>query len=158
MTKFPIKNLLAGAAAGTVASLVQAAVGATQSAGFAPDGENANIAPRLMSRLANRAGARLTFTERWSLGTLYHLGYGAGWGVLYAAARERVPVHPLLGGALLGGLIYGITFPRWGGAVRLDVERDPAARTPQMEVVLASVTLSFGLSAAYLYERLREAA
>jgi hypothetical protein len=144
-----------GAAAGVVGCTVQAAIGATESATFVPDGENANLAPRLMGRLAALGGGALTDTERWTLGTLYHIGYGAGWGMLYALARERMQVHPLLGGVLLGGLIYGITFPRWGGAVQLRAERPPAKRSPQMGVVLASVTLSFGLATAFTYERLR---
>jgi hypothetical protein len=148
-------TLLRGAVAGVAASVVQAAVGASESAGFVPDGENANIAPRLMARLAARGGGSLTTTERWTLGTAYHLAYGAGWGGLYALARERFGAHPVIGGAALGGAIYGITFPRWGGAVLLDVERPPGARSPEMEVVLASVTLSFGLATAAIYETIR---
>jgi hypothetical protein len=138
-----------------IASVVQAAVGASESAVFLPESENANLAPRLMGRLAARAGGTLSPEERWTLGTAYHLGYGAGWGMLYAAARERRRIHPLVGGTLLGGLIYGITFPSWGGAIHLEAERAPGVRSRRMEVVLASVTLSFGLSTAYIYEGMR---
>jgi len=139
-----------------VASVVQAAVGASESATFVPDGENANIAPRLMARLAARGGGSLTAAERWTLGTTYHLAYGAGWGALYGIVRERSGVHPVLAGTALGAAIYGITFPRWGGAVLLDVERPPGARSREMEVVLASVTLSFGLATAAVYEAIRK--
>jgi hypothetical protein len=148
--------MIRGAVAGMAASVVQAGVGASESIAFLPDGENANLAPRLMARVAGRLGGDLDGVERWTLGTLYHLGYGAGWGVLYAAARERTGVPPLLGGALLGGLIYTITFPRWGGGVQLDAERPPGVRSRRMEVVLASVTLSFGLTSAFVYEGLRQ--
>jgi hypothetical protein len=144
-----------GAAAGMIASVVQAAVGALESATFVPDGENANIAPRLMARLADGVGGSLNAVERWTLGTAYHVLYGAGWGAAYALVRERTSVPPLIGGALLGATIYTITFPRYGGAVLLDVEREPGERSREMEVVLASVTASFGLTVAAVYERLR---
>lgn len=55
------------------------------------------------------------------------------------------------------GVIYGITFPRYGGAVRLGAERPPPVRSGRMEFVLGSVTLSFGLTTAYAYEALRKA-
>jgi len=147
--------VLRGAAAGTAAAVVQAGVGTLESNVFLPDGENPNFAPRMMARVAERLGTSLSTTERWTLGTVYHHAYGAGWGVLYAVARERYRVDPVVGGLLLGGTIYGITFPRWGGAVQIDAERPPGVRTRRMEVVLASVTLSFGLATAYMYERLR---
>jgi hypothetical protein len=146
-----------GAAAGVLAAVLQAGVGASESATLLPDGENANFAPRMMGRLAAKVGGSLSATERWTLGTVYHHAYGAGWGMVYAAAREARPVQPAVGGALLGATIYAITFPRWGGAVLLGAERPPGVRTRRMEVVLASVTLSFGLVTAYTYERLRAA-
>jgi hypothetical protein len=149
-------TLTRGAAAGVFAAVVQAGVGATESRWFLPDGENANFAPRMMARLAVLLGTSLSATERWTLGTVYHHAYGAGWGALYALVRERRPVHPLAGGLVLGGLIYGITFTPWGGAIWIDAERPPGVRTRRMEVVLASVTSSFGLVTAYTYERLRE--
>jgi hypothetical protein len=74
----------------------------------------------------------------------------------FLLALARRAVHPVVGGTLLAGLIYGITFLRWGGGVRLDAERPPAVRSARMEFVLASVTLSFNLTTAFTYEGLRE--
>jgi hypothetical protein len=150
-----VRAVLRGAVAGTVASVVQAAVGKTEDLLLLAPHESADIAPRLMARIAAMQGKTLTWTERWTLGTVFHLGYGAGWGKLYALARERRPVDPLLGGLLLAGGIYVITFPRWGGAVWTKTERPPSVRTRRMELVAASVTLAFGLTTAYLYEALR---
>jgi hypothetical protein len=151
-----IRALLKGAVAGTIASVVQAGVGKTEDLLLLPPRESADIAPRLMARLAAMNGRTLSTADRWALGTVFHLGYGAGWGKLYAFVRERRPVHPAIGGMLLAGGIYAITFPRWGGAVWTDTERPPEERTRRMDFVAASVTLSFGLTTAYLYEALRD--
>lgn len=150
------ENLLLGAVSGLVATLVQTAIGKVEEKAFLPPWEDSNIAPRLVDRVLKRLDIDPSLATEWVLGTAYHLSYGASWGVGYAAVRERRPVHPLVGGALLGGVIYGVTFTRWGGAVQMDVERHPRRRTPAMELVAASVTLGFGLSTAFAYEYLRE--
>jgi hypothetical protein len=59
----------------------------------------------------------------------------------------------LVGGALLGGLIYAITFPHWGGAVLSGTERPPHRRSWRQELVLATAALSFGFVTALLYGR-----
>lgn len=151
------EHLLAGVAAGLLASVIQVAIGKTEDLAFLPEWEDSNIAPRLVDRLARDLGEDLSPTAEWTLGTAFHLGYGAFWGASYAAARERTGVDPLVGGTALGALIWGITFPRWGGAVQTQTERPPEQRTWRMEVVLASVALGFGLSTSLLYERLRPA-
>ena len=140
---------LRGSAAGLAAGVVQVAVGAAESALFLPDHEDANIAPRLMDRLAKDLGKDLPLEAEWALGTLFHFGYAATWGALYGLADDAYEPHPLLGGAALGGLIYGITFPRWGGAVQTDVERPPEARTKRMTLVAVSVAMTFGIATAY---------
>ena len=147
--------LLRGAIAGTVASTVQAAIGASESALFLPEREDANIAPRLMDRLARDFGEDLPLEVEWILGTLFHFGYGVTWGMLYALLEEEVELHPALGGTALGALIYGITFPRWGAAVQTDVERPPEARTRRMTFVAASVALTFGLTTAFVSHAMR---
>lgn len=149
--------ILRGAAAGVTVSLVQAVIGKAEEKLLLPPWENTNIAPRFMARLAADLGQTLSPVERWTLGTGFHLGYGAFWGASYALIRERYPVHPVVGGTLLGGLIYFITFPRWGGAVQTQTERPPEERTSRMTFVAASVTLGFGILTALLYERLRGA-
>lgn len=148
---------LRGAAAGVMATIVQAAIGKTEELLVLPeDYEDSNIAPRLVDRMAGHFGYDPSLATEWALGTAFHLGYGATWGTLYAISRERYPVEPLLGGTALATLIYLITFPRWGGAVRTGTERPPRRRTRAMELVAVSVTLGFGVSTAVIYEQLRE--
>jgi hypothetical protein len=138
-----------GSAAGLLASVVQVAVGAAESALILPPHEDANIAPRLMDRLARDLGAELPLEAEWALGTLFHFGYGATWGAIYGMAEEQLEPHPLVGGAALGALIYAITFTRWGGAVQTQVERPPEVRTRRMTFVAASVAMTYGIATAY---------
>jgi len=138
-----------------VGSLVQAAVGATENALILPSHEDANIAPRLMDRLARDLGKEMPIELEWILGTLFHFGYGAAWGILYSLVDEEFDLHPAIGGAAMGGIIYAITFPRWGGAVQTQVERPPEARTGRMTLVAASVALTFGVATAYAAHALR---
>jgi hypothetical protein len=150
-----LPTVLRGSVAGIFGSIVQAAVGASESALILPEHEDANIAPRLMDRLARDLGEELPLEAEWLLGTIFHLGYGAAWGILYSLADEQLDLHPAAGGAALGALIYAITFPDWGGAVQTQVERPPEARTARMTVVAASVTLAFGLATAYASQALK---
>lgn len=146
---------LRGAAAGLGAAVVQAAIGKTEERAFDLEHGNSHLAPRLMQRLAEKAGESLSDPARWALGTAFHLGYGAFWGGSYALVRERTGRAPAALGAGLGALIYGITFPRWGGAVQTGTENPPERRSTGEEVLLLSVALGFGLATAYLYEPLR---
>lgn len=138
-----------GSAAGVLASVVQVAVGAAETALFLPPHEDANIAPRLVDRMARDLGRELSLEAEWVLGTLFHFGYGAAWGAIYGLVEERLEPHPLVGGGALGALIYAITFPRWGGAVQTQVERPPEARTRRMTFVAASVAMTYGIATAY---------
>lgn len=148
-------SMLAGAGAGTLASVLQAAVGASETLAFLPKRENADLAPRMVKRISEGIGIEPSPAAEWILGTLYHLSYGAAWGAAYGAAQGRRQVHPFVAGVLLGGIIYGITFPRFGGAVLMGAERPPHRRSKRMEIVLASVTLSFGVTTAFAFEALR---
>src|SRR5690606_9554089 len=150
-----LSTVLRGSTAGMVGSLVQAAVGATENALILPSHEDANIAPRLMDRLARDIGKDMPIELEWILGTLFHFGYGASWGILYSLVDEEFDLHPAIGGAAMGGIIYAITFPRWGGAVQTQVERPPETRTRRMTFVAASVALTFGVSTAYAVNALR---
>jgi len=143
-----------GAAAGLAASVVQVVVGKTEQWLFLPHGETPDFAPRLVDRAFQRAYGQASPPVKWALGTLFHLGYGAFWGAVYGAVQRRLRLHPLLTGAGLGLLIYGITFPRWGAAVRLGVERPPRTRTRRMTAVAASVALTYGLAVGVFYGRL----
>jgi hypothetical protein len=147
-------GVLEGAAAGVAASIVQAFVGKAEELLLLPPGEDADIAPRLVDRVAQRFGARLPPAVKWGLGTAFHLGYGALWGGFYGLVQRRHPLPALLAGAGLGLLIYGITFPRWGAAVKTGAERPPSERSTRMTVVAASVALTYGLMVAVFFERL----
>ena len=156
MNETTVATLARGAVAGVAASLIQAGIGKTEEKLFLPPWEDSNFAPRFMHRLAQDVGVDLPESGKWALGTVFHLGYGAFWGMVYAAIRERRPVDPLIGGSMLGGFIYAITFPRWGGAVQTQTERPPEARTKAMEFVAVSVTIGYGLAVATLNESLRD--
>jgi hypothetical protein len=147
--------LVAGAAAGVLAGTIQVVIGKTEEIAILPQHEDSNFAPRLVDRLASMIGQDASKTTEWVLGTAVHFGYAATWGALYALARERYPTNPWVGGAALGGLIYLITFPSWGGAVRTGTERRPESRSWAMEVVAASVAVGFGLSTSLIYESMR---
>lgn len=150
-----IRVVTRGAAAGVMAGVIQVTIGKAEDILLLPPWEDSNLAPRLVDRLGKMVGVSLPSSAEWALGTAFHFGYGAFWGASYAAVRERWPVHPAVGGTMMGGLIYGITFPRWGGAVQTGTERPPQVRTSRMTFVAASVTFGFGLATAYLYERIR---
>src|SRR5690606_18282387 len=147
-------GVLQGAAAGVAASVVQACVGKAEELLLLPPGEDADIAPRLVDRMAQRFGARLPAAVKWGLGTAFHLGYGALWGGLYGLGQRRRPLPMPLAGAGLGLVIYAITFPRWGAAVRTGVERPPAVRSARMTLVAASVALTYGVMVAVFFDRL----
>lgn len=147
--------LARGAVSGIAAAGIQVLIGKFEEMLLLPSWENSDIAPRLVKQLGDDVGIDVSVAAKWALGTVFHFGYGAAWGAGYALACERRPVHPLLGGALLSGLIYVITFPRWGGAVQTQTERPPEERTDGMDIVAASVCLSFGVATALLNEALR---
>lgn len=155
MTNTSIPSLVAGAAAGMIASSIQAAVGKTGEQALLPPREDMDLAPVLVGRVAEYANVDVSDATRWILGTGFHYGYGAFWGAAYAAVHHRTRVPPVVGGLALGGLIHAITFPRWGGAVRTHTVPAPRKRTLRMELVLASVTCTFGLTVSFAYEWLR---
>lgn len=148
-------TIVKGAAAGVAAAALQAALGKLEELLLLPPGEDADLAPILVDRLARRAGYGTSPAERWTAGTLFHFGYGAFWGAAYAVAREQRQLPPAAGGALLGTVIYLITFPRWGGAVRTSTVPHPSERSAGMAIFGVSVTASFGLATAAVYEGLR---
>lgn len=115
--------------------------------------EDADIGPRLVERLADRAGKRLPEDMKWLAASAFHWGYAAAWGALYALLYERRPVHPLVGGAVLASFIWSITFTDWGAAVRTQTERRPRERSWGKELVLATAAGAFGLTTALLYGR-----
>lgn len=76
-----ILSILAkGVCAGFTAASVQVMVGKAEDILFLPLGEDADLAPRLVERLGGQSGHDPSETEKWTLGTVFHHGYGALWG------------------------------------------------------------------------------
>jgi hypothetical protein len=147
-----MRQILRGVAAGVGASIIQVIIGRAEEKLLPlPDHEDANIAPRFVDRLAEKAGIETSSTHNWALGTLFHFGYAAFWGAGYALVVQDRKVPPLLGGTLLGGLIYSLAFTRWGVAVQSKAERPPEKRTTRMSIVAWSVALSYGVATGLLY-------
>jgi hypothetical protein len=120
--------------------------------------ERADIAPRLMQNTAKQFGESLSRPLRWLLATIFHFGYGAGWGAVYAATHEaqamqRVPAW--LSGGVLGLLIYAVAFSRVGAGTLVGAERHPDRRENRELAVQWTSALSFALTLAYAYRSLR---
>lgn len=147
------RALRRGIESAVVASVPQVLLAKAGEKLLLPEGESADIGPRFVEELASRARQELPEDVKWLGASAFHFGYAAFWGGLYAFLQERRPTAPLAGGLLLGGFIYAITFPRWGGAVQLGGELPPEERTWRREVVLVTAPLAFGLGTALLYGR-----
>jgi len=146
-------HLRRGIEAGLIAGVPQVLITKAEEKLFLPPDEDADLGPRLISRLADWAREPLPEDMKWLAASAFHFGYAAAWGAAYSALYQRRPMKPWLGGLLLGGVIYGISFPAWGVAVRAGVERKPRQRSWRMEAVLATAAFSFGLGTALIYDR-----
>ena len=146
----PIKR---GIEAGLIASVPQVLFAKAEERLLTPPGEDADIGPRFIERIARQQRLRVREDTKWLAASAFHFGYAVFWGGLYAAAYRRWRPHPLLGGTVLGALIYGITFPHWGGAVLTGTERPPHRRSWRQELILATAAMTFGLGTALLYGR-----
>lgn len=147
-----------GVAAGWVAGIPQVLV--TQVEGYLLNArERADIGPRFVARAAEHEGRPLPTAVRWLLAGVFHFEYAAWWGALYALVVE--PVGPqrvprLLGGGLLGAVIYTAAFSPIGGATRTGAERPLTRRGPRDMLLHGSAALSFALTTAFAYRWLRE--
>lgn len=153
MEPHTLAALRRGIEAGMVASIPQVLIPHLEERLLGLPRGTADIGPRFIRRLGERAGKRLPEDVKWLGASAFHFGYAALWGALYALAYEKRPVRPALGGLLLAGVIYGITFPRWGGAVKTGTEPPPERRSWRRTLLLASAPLIFGMGTALLYGR-----
>lgn len=151
MTDRTYAVLRRGVESAVIASVPQVLVPKLEERLFLPAGESADIGPHFIEALARRARRQLPEDTKWLAASAFHFGYACLWGALYAVAQERWRVRPIAGGLALAGLIHIITFPRWGGAVVAGSEAPPKERSWQLEVVLATAPLVFGLGTALLY-------
>ena len=114
LSRRPIKR---GIEAGLAASVPQVLLPKAEERLRMRRGEDANLGPRFIERLARLRRARVREDTKWLAAWAFHFGYAAVWGAVYAVAYQRWRPHPLLGGTALGTVIYAIAFPHWGGAV-----------------------------------------
>jgi len=114
---------------------------------------SANLGPRLVRQLGRATRRRFSEETKWLGSASFHFGYAAAWGALYALAHQRRPLHPALGGLLLSGTIYALTFSPWGGATLTRTERPPHRRSWRRELLLVVPPLIFGMGTALLYGR-----
>jgi len=121
--------------------------------------ERADIGPRFIRRAAEHAGRPLSPSMHWLLAGVFHFEYAAMWGAVYALPVERLGtrrVPPLLGSALLGGVIYAAAFSPLGAATRTGAERATEERPARESVVHWLAALSFSLTNDFAYHWLRE--
>jgi hypothetical protein len=145
-----------GVAAGLIAGVPQVAVTQAETALFGLPREQADIGPRFVRKLAQRVlGGSLSEPTHWLLATLFHFGYAAQWGALFAFLHEQRPTPPLVGGPLLAALIYALAFSPWGAATQTGTERPPEHRSTRETLLHWSAALSFSLTTAYVYRWLR---
>jgi MFS family permease len=143
-----------GAFAGVLASIVQVLIGWLLDRFFLPRGHDNNIAPRFVSRVFRRSGRRSNPVRDWALGTLFHLGYGLGWGTLFGTVRRWSRLPSWLVGSAAGVLIYLSAFSGIGVGTRTGTERNPERRPWQKQVSLVAVALAYVATLAWTFDRL----
>lgn len=114
---------------------------------------SANIGPIFVQRIGQKFRKKLSEEVRWLGASAFHFGYAAAWGALYAMASKKRPLHPVLGGLILSGVIYATTFPRWGGATQTRTAPPPERRDWRMKLLLLTPPLIFGMGTGLLYSR-----
>lgn len=143
-----------GAVAGILGSMVQAGVGLALDKLLLPPRQHNNIAPRLIKRLAQWTGRPGNPARDWTLGTMFHLGYGAGWGLLLALARSLTGARPLPIGGIGGALVYLAAFSPVGFGSLTLTEPPPRARGWRKQLSLVTVSGTVALATAWLDDRL----
>ena len=139
-----------GAVAGAAGSVVQTGIGLALDKFLLPPKQHNNIAPRLVKRLAQLTGRGEHGPRDWTLGTLFHVGYGVGWGAFLGVARRGTALPPLPLGALTGGLIYALAFSKRGVATVTATEPPPQVRDWRTHTSLVSVAWGYALVTAFL--------
>src|SRR5215212_2057035 len=109
-----LESTRTGVLAGIVGSTIQTTVGLFIDKFLLPPQHDNNIAPRLITRIFQKKGEPPNRVRDWSLGTLFHFGYGLGWGCAFGLVRRWSGISsPLIGGAM-ALLIYFSAFSRFG--------------------------------------------
>ena len=143
-----------GAAAGLVGSVVQVLVGLLLDRFVLPPRQHNNIAPRFVKRLSQLQGKSANRERDWILGTLFHLGYGIGWGCAFGLVRRRSGIPSLMLGGATGLLIYLLAFSGVGVGTRTRTEQHPRRRSWRKQISLIVIAWTFALSTAVVYDTL----
>jgi hypothetical protein len=147
------RGVVAGLLAGIPQVLIVQAV--ERPLGLPPD--KADIGPRFVQRVAERLGEPLAPAQKWGLAALFHFGYAAGWGALYAVVDRLLRPPGWLAGPALGAVIYAAAFSRWGAGTQSGAEPQPSRRDWHEDLLDWTAALSFSLSTALAYAWLRPA-
>jgi len=152
-----MQKLLAGAIAGTVATVPMTVVMKALQ-GAAPSARRQSLPPRQITmELARRAGiaGELGAAGRDAATTVSHFGYGGSVGAFYPALAERLPGPTLVKGALFGIGVWAASYLGWlpAAGILRPATREPAGRNAMM---IASHVV-WGAALAAVSERLRRA-
>ena len=143
-----------GALVGVIGSVIQVIVGLLLDRLVLPPRQHNNIAPRLIKRLFQQRGRPARPVRDWTLGTLFHVGYGIGWGCAFGLAQRWSGIpSPLLGGAM-SILLYLLAFSGIGAGTRTGTEQHPRHRDWRKQLSLIAVASTFAMSTAASYDRL----
>ena len=141
--------IVRGVTAGLIAGVPQVVLTQVEASLLPGARERADIGPRFVRRVAQRfTGTAPSSPTEWLLATVFHFGYAAQWGTLYALVQEWRPMPPLVGGSMLAGLIYILAFSPWGAATQTGTERHPARRRARETLMHWTAALSFSLTTA----------
>ena len=144
-------DLAKGVLAGILAGIPQVLLSQAEARLLPVSTEQADIGPRFIRRVSEQTDAPMGPVQHWALAGLFHFGYAAAWGGLYALLQRWRPAQPHVGGPLLGALIYTLAFSPWGAATQTDTEHPVESRPAYDTVLHWTAALSFSLCLAYLY-------
>jgi hypothetical protein len=116
---------------------------------------HADIGPRFVQRLSERLDVDMEREHHWLLAAVFHFGYAIWWGALYALLQRWRPAQPHVGGPLLAALIYALAFAPWGAATQTRTETPVESRPTRATLLHWTAALSFSLTLAYMYERIK---
>ena len=143
---------LSGAGIGLLGAGVQTMIGLLLDRLFLPNGEDNNIAPRLVMRSFQRLGYGENGPRDWALGTVFHFGYGAMWGAVLNVARARTGVPASVLAIPVGATIYGLAFSRAGVGTRTGTEQHPDLRLGRKQVSLMAVANAYAVATGLLLD------
>ena len=154
----PTRSVVNGVLAGLLAGVPQVLLTQLEAWLLPVPRHHADIGPRFVQRVGEHLDADLEHEQHWLLAGVFHFGYAACWGLVYATLQRWRPAQPHVGAPLLAALIYALAFSPWGAATQTGTERPVASRPTRETLLHWTAALSFSLPLAYLYDRLAQRA